>query len=138
MPKRLGPDEADERMRAAGAEPLEPYPGVDQPWRCNCLSCGTIGAPRLSAVGPGRQRPRKPCGRLRANAKTRTDPAVAAAVMRNAGFEPAEDYPGSAAPRRCRWLTCRNDVVTTNCYGAFRNHCCERVWPRMLFRRGND
>lgn len=57
MPKRLGPDEAVERMRAAGgAEPLEPYPGVDEPWRCRCLSCGTIGgAPRLSAVGPGPQ-----------------------------------------------------------------------------------
>lgn len=119
MPKRLGPDEAVERMRAAGAEPLEPYPGVDEPWRCRCLSCGTIGAPRLSAVGPGRQGPCKPCGRLRANAKTRTDPAVAATVMRSAGFEPVEDYPGSVAPWRCRCLICRNDVVTT--YSAVKN-----------------
>lgn len=33
------------RMRAARAEPLEPYVGADEPWRCACLTCGEVGLP---------------------------------------------------------------------------------------------
>ena len=33
----VNPDRAADRMRDAGAEPLEPFPGSNQPWSCQCL-----------------------------------------------------------------------------------------------------
>jgi len=114
--KGLTHDRAAERMRAAGAEPLERYSGADTPWRCVCLTCGTVGYPRLS--GMGRQGPCKPCGRKRANAKMRLNAAQSIQVMRDAGLEPLEDYPGSRA-WRCRCLKCDREVTPT--YGSIRS-----------------
>lgn len=89
MPKRLDGREAADRMRASGAEPQTPYPGVDAPWDCLCLQCGEPCRPRLSAMG--RQGPCVPCGRLKVNASMRLSVDTAAAVMRSAGLEPQVD-----------------------------------------------
>lgn len=47
-------------MRAAGAEPMEPYQGSGIPWRCRCLTCGHEITPRLGNVRSG-NRPCKYC-----------------------------------------------------------------------------
>jgi hypothetical protein len=104
-------------MLAAGARPLEPYPGADAQWRCECLTCGTVGTPRLS--GLGRQGPCRPCGRLRANAKTRHDPAVAAQFMLDSGLQPLVPYPGSAARWPCRCLRCGQEILPS--YAGIRS-----------------
>lgn len=44
---RLTAEEAQSAARRAGMRPLEPYPGTSRPWRCACLTCGTIATPRL-------------------------------------------------------------------------------------------
>lgn len=53
-------------MRAAGLEPLEPYPGSAFPWKRRCTGCGAIVSPRLGSM-TGKNRPGcKLCGNRRA------------------------------------------------------------------------
>lgn len=42
---RKDPREPEEIMRAAGLEPLEPYPGSAAPWRCRHTACGREAPP---------------------------------------------------------------------------------------------
>lgn len=53
MTDPIDPDTAVAAMRAARLEPLEPFDGADQPWRCRCLACGRVVTPRLSGIGAG-------------------------------------------------------------------------------------
>lgn len=41
--------DAEESLRLANLEPLEPYPGAATPWKCRCLRCGTEVRPRWSS-----------------------------------------------------------------------------------------
>ncbi len=100
---------AIEEMRAAGAEPLDPYPGVNTRWCCRCLNpdCGQEIHPRLGTVRTG-SRPCKWC------AGTVTDPRTASDYMVTfGGVEPLEAYPGARTPWRCRCLTCKRTVTPT-------------------------
>jgi hypothetical protein len=90
-------------MRAAGLEPLEPYPGNRPPWRCRCLTCGQDVRPRYANILGGQGG----CGFCARNA---VDPEEAKAVMRAAGLEPLEPYTRSHAPWRCRCRTCGREV----------------------------
>jgi hypothetical protein len=81
-------------MLAAGARPLEPYPGTQKPWLVECLTCGEINRPRLNNVRSG-QGPCRRCGRARASTAQSFDPSQAWAVMEAAGAEPLEPYPGA-------------------------------------------
>ncbi|TEX52007.1 MAG: hypothetical protein B7C55_02430, partial [Actinomycetales bacterium mxb001] len=48
--KRIEPDTAIEKMRQAGFEPLEPYPGSNNPWRCLCVKGQHEVSPRYAQV----------------------------------------------------------------------------------------
>lgn len=105
---RLNDALAVEVMRAAGYEPLDPYPGSSAPWRCLCLNCGRERTPWLKTVRKGS---RCPCHR-------RPPEAEAAEVLRGAGYEPLERYPGSRVPWRCRCLCCGEERAVL--YGEAR------------------
>lgn len=87
-------------MRAAGLDPLVPYPGRPKPWLCECLSCGKQVTPRLDGIIAGQGG----CKWCAPNAPV--DPDAAAQVMRNAGLEPLVPYPGAAAQWPCRCNVC--------------------------------
>lgn len=108
---RLEPSVAVGRMRSAGAEPLEPYPGAFLPWRCRCESCGRTVTPLLNNVSRGRG-PCKWCGYAKnANAR-RADQALVEATVRKAGAEPLEPYSGLVnEPWRCRCLRCGRSIA---------------------------
>ncbi|MFI9273973.1 hypothetical protein ACIGXM_25180 [Kitasatospora sp. NPDC052896] len=101
------PATAADQMRAAGLEPLEPYPGrANLPWRCRCTTCGNEGTPRLAGIRGGRGGCR-PCGNATARAaEVATNAPIATAAMLAAGFEPLESYTGSGSPWRCRCTRC--------------------------------
>lgn len=105
--QRVPEGQAIADMRAAGMEPVEPYPNSAQaPWKCRCTICGTIGTPRLSNVRGGNGGCR-PCGRAKAAASMRIPEAVAVAEMRAAGMEPVSPYPNSVMePWECRCTAC--------------------------------
>lgn len=40
-------------MKAAGVQPLEPYPGLRIPWKVKCLSCGRESTPMYASIAKG-------------------------------------------------------------------------------------
>ncbi|CAM5397867.1 hypothetical protein KAURM247S_07744 [Kitasatospora aureofaciens] len=53
--RRVKPEVAVEKIRRAGVEPLEPFPGTDAKWRCRCETCKQeIGVWYSSVLGDGR------------------------------------------------------------------------------------
>lgn len=105
MPAPLDPAVAEAAMRAVGLEPLEPYPGARRPWRCIHLACGLEVTPRYGDVRAG-QGGCIHCRGAKVGAARRGDPDAAAAQMRDAGFEPLEDYRGANHPWPCRCTAC--------------------------------
>jgi hypothetical protein len=107
----LSHEQAEAQLRAAGMEPLVPYPGTTRaPWAGRCLTCGRLGAPRLDSIRRGA----RACQRCaaRAAAPNRTPADVAVAAMRAAGLEPVEPWPGTVrTPWACRCLTCGAQVT---------------------------
>jgi len=99
-------------MRAAGAEPAIPYPGMNAKWPCTCLTCGREVGPRLYTVLNGHSACRYCKGQ-----KIHSDDAVA--MMQSAGFEPREPYPGANTPWSCICATCGRP--STPRYSEVRN-----------------
>lgn len=95
---RIDPEAAVSLMRAAGLEPLEPYPAIHTPWLCRCRSCHRMVDPSLNSVKRG--------ARCRFCSGAAVDPDEAVDVMRTAGVEPLEPYPGANAPWLCECLAC--------------------------------
>lgn len=105
-------DEAEAVMRAAGLEPLDPYPGVGRGWRCRCMTCGNICVPRFDSIRSGQGGCRS-CGNKATREAQRRPEAEAVERMRALGLEPLDPYPGSNRPWRCRCMRCSNIVTPT-------------------------
>jgi recombinational DNA repair protein (RecF pathway) len=101
---RLLPEEAEAEVRAAGFEPLEPFPGMGEPWHCRCNNCERAVKPRLSRIRAGVAGCRYCSGYA-------LDPSAAMSVMKDAGLEPLEPFPGSGKQWRCRCVKCQREVT---------------------------
>jgi len=102
-------------MRTAGVEPLEPYPGYGEPWKCRCRSCRRTVTPRFSNV-LNSHNPCKWCS-YRENALRQRRPHESAErVMVENGLQPLEPYPGALKPWKCRCMRC--GAVVTPRFGA--------------------
>lgn len=108
---RLDHDHAAALFLAAGLEPLEPYPGVDAPWRSRHLRCGGETSPTYSNVKAG-SRGCNACFRRDLADQLRMPEAEARAIMTEKGLEPIEPYPGSGKPWASRH-TCGRVVTPT-------------------------
>lgn len=104
-------DQAVIEMRAAGGEPLEPYPGSKNPWKCRCLSCGREISPTLGNAR--KQGPCRACGIEKMKKAQRLNDDVAHKVMLESGLEPLDPYVNTGAPWRCRCLTCGEECFPT-------------------------
>lgn len=98
--------DADAELRAAGYEPLEPYPGtVAAQWHARCTTCGAERRPSLHDIRKGKR-----CG----HRSVATTPEQAANEVRAAGYEPLESYPGNrTTPWRVRCTTCDAERAPT-------------------------
>ena len=96
--KYVDPIAAVDVMRSAGYEPLEPYVNSGHKWKCRCLVCDRTTTPTYGEARIG--------SRCKYCAKKAVTPEDAVLLMRNGGFEPMEDYPGSMEPWMCRHLQC--------------------------------
>ncbi len=52
-PKPVDPKAAINAVLSAGAEPLEPYPGYEKPWRVRCKCCGHESTPMYGNIAQG-------------------------------------------------------------------------------------
>lgn len=120
---------AVEEMRAAGLEPLVPYPGSNTAWRCRCLICGFAeAAPTLSSVRKG--------VRCRACAGQLADLEKIAGELCGAGFVAISPYPGVDRPWQMECLTCKTpaNLSLTSVRAGTRCRACteERAAQRYL------
>jgi recombinational DNA repair protein (RecF pathway) len=99
----VDPTEAEALMRKAGLEPQVPYPGANAPWRCTCQKCGREVTPSYGSIRSGQ-------GGCIWCAGKRVDPEQAVSVMRAAGLEPLERFPGANHIWRCRCTVCGREV----------------------------
>ncbi|WP_369228561.1 hypothetical protein AB5J52_48840 (plasmid) [Streptomyces sp. R39] len=107
---QLGDSEkAESDMLAAQLRPLDPYPGVNKPWRSECLRCGGEARPALGHIRQGIGGCRQ-CGRQQTSAKQLGDAVKAADEMNAAALQPLEPYPGYNNPWRCIHTPCGNEV----------------------------
>ncbi|MDF3294264.1 hypothetical protein [Streptomyces silvisoli] len=115
------PEERAARMRARGYEPLEPYPGASTTWRCKHLPCGQIVQARYDTVMAG-----VGCCWDCGKSSRRLNPDSAVQVMRSAGYEPLEPFPGTGVNDkwRCRHLSCGQIVQAVHRRERAGNECC--------------
>ncbi|GHB88522.1 hypothetical protein GCM10010306_099460 [Streptomyces umbrinus] len=97
VPPQTTTAQAEKELRAAGYEPLIPYPGrVLDPWPARCTTCAYEHKLTLNRIRAGRRCPHK-----YVSAQT------ALADAARAGFEPLEIYPGVVRkPWRLKCLSC--------------------------------
>lgn len=102
LARKLDPELARQLMRAAGAEPLEPYERAVKPWRCRCLECHMEITPTYANVVLTKQGPCIWCAGL-----ARIPEETARNIMIELNLEPLEDYPGVNNPWKCLCLVCK-------------------------------
>ncbi|MFJ3799970.1 hypothetical protein ACIPSJ_27275 [Streptomyces sp. NPDC090088] len=119
-------------MLQRGAQPLEAFPGTQQPWRCRCLRCGQINSPRYNdVVNKGSGPCRGACRSRKIASSLMHDGIKATATMEQHGWLPLEPYPGAGKAWQCRCAQCA--VVKTKRLTHVRNgrarctHCTGRV-----------
>jgi hypothetical protein len=106
---RLDSETAAELMRSAGVNPLEPYPGAGETWRCRCMTCGREVTPRYTDVRRGHSGC-KWCAWRKTSLSQRMAHETAASFMIEHGLEPLDQYPGAGKQWRCRCLTCGDEA----------------------------
>lgn len=92
-------DDAFAVAKMASLTPLEPFPGAQVPWACRCQTCGATVRPKYSNLRSGQGGCRS-CGAMEGARKRVMDESRAVEVVRAAGHDPLESYPGAAKP----WL----------------------------------
>lgn len=125
----LDEQNAAEVLRAAGLEPVGPFPGVDRPWRSVHVECGRECSPTLTNIKRG-QGGCSTCAKERAAELMRMPEHQARQFMLERGLEPLDPYVNGRAKWRCRH-TCGRIVfpalsnvrykrgVCRYCYSAF-------------------
>lgn len=102
--RKVDPTDAFNMMIKAGVSPLTPYPGSQEPWPSQCLRCGRNVTPQYASVRMGRDG----CGWCQGQF---IDPLKAADFMRERGWEPLVEYPGSDVPWTCRCRKCGTEAT---------------------------
>ncbi len=97
-------DDAVEFMLKNNLEPLVPYPGASQPWKCKCLVCGKKVSPRYGGIVQGQGG----CGYC---SRSFVDPEDAVQVMLKNQLQPLEPYTRSDGPWKCKCLKCGRTVT---------------------------
>jgi hypothetical protein len=103
---------AAERMRSAGLEPLENYPGSKTKWRCIHLECGQEVFATLGGILQGESGCLK-CGAKKRGKASRVDGEVAHQFMIANGLLPQEPYELSNKPWKCIHKDCGSTVFPT-------------------------
>jgi hypothetical protein len=116
---RLAPETAANFMREHGLEPLVPYPGSGAAWLCRCTTCDKHVDPAYNSVRRGSGC--RYCAAEQRGAARRYSHELASEFMRNAGFEPLEEYRSALTKWRCRCLNPECGRIVQPRYAGVRN-----------------
>lgn len=141
--KTMTEDEALAVLRQAGFEPLEPYRGrLTLPWRIRCTLCGDVFERPLAQVKATMARGGRCAHRRLAQAKPpvgrpRYSARDAVRLLRAAGYEPLEKYPGGAGePWLMECRTCqRQRHLRLSTVLSPQNGKCDHARPGQKPRR---
>jgi len=98
-------------LKKIGHTPLEPYKSALKPWKMQCGNCGKTISPKFNTLQQGGFGC-KYCGHLRGGAKRREiGSKEAIKLMRAAGYEPSEPYPGTHVPWKSRCMKCDSVIA---------------------------
>lgn len=112
-------EKAEIFVRQLGHIPLEPYKNALTHWKMKCGGCGNVISPKYNSLQQGAWGCGF-CGHKRAGAKRREiSSKKAIEVMRKAGYEPMEPYPGSSIPWKSRCLKC--DSIISPRFGGIQS-----------------
>jgi len=92
-------------MSQANLEPLEPFILSNAKWKCKCTLCGALVNPSYSQIQSGSGGCRA-CGIKKNADKSRLDQLLALTRMKNANWEPLEEYKNANKPWKCKCLDC--------------------------------
>lgn len=107
-------ESAREFMLAVGLEPIEPYMGTRDPWKCRCLTCGMETSKRIRSVKQTGTKIGCQLCSLKARAfLQRTDEVIAVAIMLAANARPSESYEGIHVRWKSLCLRCNNEISPT-------------------------
>lgn len=123
--ERRRPSAAMKLMRDAGVDPLDPYPGSKEPWRCKCMNCGKTVTPCFNRVQQGQG------GCRYCSGTAPVDPQTAVEDMNAAGFEPLEPYPGASWTWKSQCLDC-GKVSHPRLSTVRRGHRCQHCAGNAL------
>ncbi|MFI6118142.1 hypothetical protein [Kitasatospora sp. NPDC051164] len=105
----IAPEDAKAAMQRAGWFPLEPYPGVDKPWRSQHQACGQISTPRLDSI---KNSGRRMCGYCAGSLPITEDVAVTILLAAPPyGAVPLESFTKARKPWRARCLGCDEEIA---------------------------
>jgi hypothetical protein len=110
-----------ERIKAAGYEPIVPYPNnTYTPWEVRCTTCGATRHPTLGLINQGRGR----CSHINEHVSAEE----AERILRAAHYEPLEAYPGT---KRATWK-----AICTVC-GQRRSPSLQRIAEGRVCKHKN-
>lgn len=101
----IDPVEARQFMLDSDLRPLVAYPGVAEPWPCECLRCGSLVSPRLDSV---KNRGDKGCQSCAGNLPLSRDEAEQ--VMLRADIIPTGEWVNARTPWEGKCKKCGNPV----------------------------
>jgi recombinational DNA repair protein (RecF pathway) len=101
---KLDPKDAEEEMRMANLEPLEPFKSSKSKWKCKCMKCNKVVYPYHTAIKQGRG------GCIYCAKGQYVDPEEAVQLMLKANLKPLEPYKGSGLRWKCLHIPC-NQIV---------------------------
>jgi hypothetical protein len=104
-------ESAREFMLSVGLDPIEPYLGTRNPWKCKCLTCGVETSKRIRSIKQtGTKIGCQSCSVKAKAVLQRTDEAVAISIMMAANAKPLEPYKRSDARWKSLCLRCNNEI----------------------------
>lgn len=111
---RIDPVARAQEMRDRGTDPQVPYPGADKPWKGICHTCKQETKSSYTSVVTKGQGACFRCGQRKSSAKAaemrRVQHEAAERIVRAAGAEPLEPFPGTQTTWRCRCTRCRQEI----------------------------
>ena len=117
----------------SGAKPTGEFPGTNEPWVGECLSCGDEVNPRLSDLQRG-QGPCNKCGIAKTALRNKLSEREAVERMMRAGAEPLEPWSektNADEPWLCRCLNCER-IITPSLHSVSngRGPCLPCGWKK--------